>query len=393
MFIINKLNNKIFSWTLSILFIPHAVYASIQIESYLGSLETTPIDVPIIAWDNEEPLSRYTHDGELKRYIWLDNENQYLSENLFFIPRKELLGKEVRLCEAKNRSMDCSNQLTVTNPSLNNRSYRRSTPLSSLWQYQNTFESNIIYSYGVEWDVKTSFHFTGSAHTISGPMPWSVGVRVVDVATGSDLVFIPPTYPNPGTYSDFEATFSINANLGDATMIRLCSVIFAIETVPPLVIDNEKCVEKMVRDSDIESENSIYFYPPSAAQYQALFNEVLFKNTTSVVHGNKIKQYILGPRIYGNNNNLLVKYCDAIGEGVRPLNEEELTRFLESDTFDSTWPKNTGYWTNENDDTPPWSATILNGAGVVGGVMPDNNVQLSSAPNSYYRGFYICIRQ
>ena len=179
-------------FTIVTLIIPFNIYAAIKIESYTGMLDESPVGFPLLATNDRSPLSRYSSNGELNHYAWLDNENSFLSDSLMFIPGNEFVGKKVRLCKIKNTLMECSNEISLTEPNLSSRSSRSTGALGPLWQYQNTFESNLIFNSRTMFDIKTSFDFTGPDYTNEGPLPWYVGARIIDSTTGVDLVFISP---------------------------------------------------------------------------------------------------------------------------------------------------------------------------------------------------------
>jgi len=381
----------------------YPAYSGIKIESYSGSKSKTAAGAPILASNsNGEHLNRFTRNGNLNNYTWVDQKNRVLSQNLVFTPTNRDIGKKVKLCKVKGTSITCSNKLRITSPtqtvstrSISTRSISTRTvgSFASNWTYENKLTDNLIFDNDTQLEVRADYEYTGPTNATSGPIPTMTLARVIDVATNSDLISLTPLNTNPNTsYSDHSFPFTFNINYGNTSLIRFCTTVMVSESLPAFVSEAAKCVERMVRDSDIENSNSTFFYPPSPSQFNSLFPTVTFKNNESVTQAgsNPDKQYTLGPRVATGHSNLLSEYCSSIGPGIVPLSENELITFLSSSNFDNTWPNKTSYWTNATDNTEPLASAVPSGMGIVAGSTTGGNVESSAAANAYYRGFYVC---
>ncbi|MCZ4294422.1 hypothetical protein [Vibrio sinaloensis] len=366
---------------------------AIDIESYSGSSSVTPAGVPIFASGSDnQPLQKYNQNGSVNNYVWLDQRNKVLSRDLIYSPRNNLIGKRVKLCKVNRNRMNCSNQLRVTSANASPQSRmspmaRSITPFETFWNYSSQFSDDILLTSSSTINTITNFTFTGLGN--SGPRPTGLIPRITD-QNGTSLVslFVPI---NEG-YSDFTITNSAQVFLGTTQVINFCPDLLVTDTFPPVITNDSKCVSRMLRDGDLETDNSTYFYPPSPAQFNALFPSVTFKQTETVTSGSQTKTFVSGPRIDNSGNNLLEKYCSSIGNNIVPLDQNEMEVFANSSEFTpgNFWPTTTGYWTNVDDTTHPWSF-IPGGMGVVGGLtLPSGNAEFESGSNSYYRGYFMC---
>lgn len=363
-------------------------YSAINIESYSGSNVQTPSGVPIFASNSRgKHLNKYTRNGSMNNYTWLDNNNRALSDNLVFTPTIQHIGKRVRLCKINGTGVECSNELRITRaPATRNN---RALPLfTDNWDYENKFTDNFVFNDETELKVSTHYDYNGPANATSGPAPTLTLARITDVATGSDLVSLAPSSEAPRViYADHPVNFTLNINYGTTALIKFCTTIFATDTFPVKYENPDKCKIRTVRDGDKEGSDTTYFYPPTPAQFSSLFPNVTFKNNESVGDSTT---YTSGPRVTSGHENLLSEYCSSIGTDVDPLNENDLVSFLSSDSYDDTWPESTAYWTNVTDNTEPFASVVPLGMGIVAAVTTGNNVESSASPNAYYRGFYVC---
>lgn len=284
--------------------------------------------------------------------------------------------------------MNCSNTLRVI--SSRNRNVRSVIPPFNMnWDYNSQFDENVILMSATSFSTTTSFTYSGQ--TANGPMPIGLIPRITD-QNGLDLISM--HLPLNASYADFDVSFDAQVNLGPQTqIINFCPDLLVTDTFPPTISSNNKCISKLLRDGDIENSNSTYFYPPSPAQFNALFPNVNFIQTENVTSNNQSKSFVLAPRIDNSGNNLLEQYCSAIGNNIVPLNQSEMEIFANSNDFNpgDFWPGTTGYWANQDDLNHPWASLIPGGMGVVGGLtLPSGNPEFSSGSNSYYRGFYVC---
>lgn len=392
-----KSGNKYKQYTGLILALAFSSSASaIDIQSYSGSLTETPAGTPIFANGNDgQPLQKYNPDSSVNHYVWVDKLNNVLSQSLIFTPKSTHIGSEVKLCQVNNDQMNCSNELEVINSKMissgndRNRALRSITPFESVWSYSSQFDDDILLISTASFSTTT--HFTYSGQQTSGPLPIGLIPRITD-QDGNALVSL--HVPMNPTYSDFDFTFIANVNLGAGTQIvNFCPDLLVTDTFPPTLSSDSKCISKLLRDGDIESNNSNYFYPPSPAQFDALFPNVNFTQTETVTFNGESKNFVSAPRIDDSGVNLLDSYCRAIGENIVPLDQNEMEAFANSSDFvpGNFWPGTTGYWTNQNDNTHPWATLIPGGMGVVGGLtLPSGTPEFASGSNSYYRGFYIC---
>lgn len=362
---------------------------SMDIKSYTGSSNVTPIGVPIFAnGNNGQPLQKYNQNGTVNNYAWIDQKNRVLSRNLVFTPKNQHNGRRVKLCKVNSTSMNCSNTLRVI--SSGNRNVRSViSPFNINWDYNSQFDENVILMSATSFSTTTSFTYSGQ--TANGPMPIGLIPRITD-QNGIDLISMHLSLS--ASYADFDVSFDAPVNLGPQTqIINFCPDLLVTDTFPPTISSNSKCISKLLRDGDIENSNSTYFYPPSPAQFNALFPHVNFIQTENVTSNSQSKSFVLAPRIDDSGNNLLEQYCSAIGNNIVPLNQSEMEIFANSNDFTpgDFWPGTTGYWTNQNDLNHPWASLIPGGMGVVGGLtLPSGNPEFSSGSNSYYRGFYVC---
>lgn len=370
---------------------------AIDIESYSGSSSVTPAGVPIFASGSDnKPLQKYNLNGSVNNYVWLDQRNKVLSHSLIYSPRNNLIGKRVKLCKVSSNRMDCSNSLRVTSAnaatqsprSAMTRGARMIAPFNAFWNYSSQFSDEILLTSSNTVNTVTNFTYTGAGN--SGPLPTGLVPRITD-QDGVALVSL--HVPINEGYSDFTITNSAQVNLGAGTqVINFCPDLLVTDTFPPVITDDSKCVSRMLRDGDLETANSTYFYPPSPAQFKALFPNVSFKQTETVTSGSQTKTFVSGPRIDNSGNNLLEQYCRSIGNNIVPLDQNEMEVFANSSEFTpgNFWPTTTGYWTNVDDTAHPWSF-IPGGMGVVGGLtLPSGNTEFSSGANSYYRGYFVC---
>lgn len=369
--------------------------SSIDIQSYSGSVSVTPVGTPIFAnSDDHKPLQKYNPDGSVNNYVWVDRQNRVLSQSLIFTPINTHQGREIKLCKVSSDRMDCSNELKVTSfPLRQNRNLTRSaryiTPFDSVWDYSSQFDENILLISATSISTTTSFTYTGQPD--NGPLPIGLIPRITD-QDGNALVSL--HIPINAPYADFDLSSDLDVNLGNNTQIvTFCPDLLVTDTFPPTITSDTKCISRLLRDGDIENNNSTYFYPPSPEQFNALFPHITFKQNERVTFGVEEKTFVSAPRIDDNGNNLLEQYCSSIGENIMPLSQNEMEQFANSNQFTpgNFWPGSTGYWTNQNDDNHSWASLIPNGMGVVGGLtLSSGNTEFSSGANTYYRGFYVC---
>lgn len=369
--------------------------SSIDIQSYSGSVSVTPAGTPIFAnSDDHKPLQKYNPDGSVNNYVWVDRQNRVLSQSLIFTPINSHLGREIKLCKVGSALMDCSNELKVTSfPLRQNRNLTRSaryiTPFDSVWDYSSQFDENILLMSATSISTTTSFTYTGQPD--NGPLPIGLIPRITD-QDGNALVSL--HIPLSASYSDFDVSYDAQVNLGlDTQIINFCPDLLVTDTFPPTISSDNKCISRLLRDGDIENSHSTYFYPPSPAQFDALFSHVSFTQTEDVTFNNESKVFVSAPRIDNSGQNLLEQYCSSIGDNIVPLDQSGMEVFASSGDFspDNLWPGSTGYWTNQNDDSHPWNSFIPNGMGVVGGLTLQSGIpEYSAGANSYYRGFFVC---
>ncbi|MEF1285800.1 hypothetical protein QTN94_18195 [Vibrio sp. M250220] len=377
----------------AMLLVSSTSFAAINISSYDGSEVNTPVGIPILAEQDGNLVFKYKPNGKPNNYVWLDQKNRTLSRDLVFAPTDSDVGKRVRLCDVKRSSMSCSNELRVS-PSLNSRS-NRTNALSffSFWEYENFYDDDFLLDTQTSVTAITKFTYKDDApedgHVNAAKVLGILSADGVALATPIQLV-------GTTTKADKEVPFTFDSiSFGNSILVKFCSFIMADSGQGSVIREDDKCVERLLRDGGTEGGDKNYFYPPSPQQFNALFKNVSYLNTETVVVNNESKTYVYAPRYDVNSQNLLVEYCNAIaGAKAEPLTEAMMNTFIASDEFDSSWPGLTGYWTNDNPtNLPSWMSFIPGGFGKVGILTPNQgNPFYELASNEYYNGYYICKR-
>lgn len=364
-------------------------YAEMEIESYLGSRDETPVGIPILSSPENGLIKKYNDDGSVNQFAWIDGHGKVQSDNLFFVPNNSLRGNTIKLCKIDNVNMECSNELAVV-PNVR-QGMTRSNVLSfeDYWTFSNNFTDDFILNSATTVNTKATFTYKGPLNVTFGPRPTGMFRALFN---GSVALTTPQMEELNASYATFEheRAFTTDLKTSNVKLIGLCSALLVTEATEGYVTP-PKCEERLVRDSDIETDDTVYFYPPSPEQFLALFPSETFKQTETVTFNGKAKQYVYGPRARGSDN-LLATYCDAIGEDIKPMTENEMLVFANSDTFNQSWPGITGYWTKDNGTVQTWwGNSVPGGSGIVGILTASNsNPTFTPAANSYYRGFFVC---
>ncbi|TMX47432.1 hypothetical protein [Vibrio sp. Hep-1b-8] len=363
-------------------------YAAMEIESYLGSREETPVGIPILSSPENGPIKKYNDDGSVNQFAWIDSSGQVQSDNLFFAPSHKLRGKTIKLCNIDNVNMECSNELTVV-PNIRQRMTRSNVlNFEEYWDFSNQFTDDFILDSATTVNTKATFTYKGPVNASAGPKPVGILRALFNGNTALTTAQLEELTPSYATF-EHERAFTTDLKTNNVELLGLCSSV--VLTDATVGYFTPECDERLVRDSDIETNDTVYFYPPSPEQFSALFPSETMKKIESVTHNGKTKQYVYAPRARGNNN-LLEAYCDAIGEAAKPMTESEMLAFASSQTFNQSWPGSTGYWTKDTAILNTWwSNAIPGGNGIVGILTALNaNPTFTPAANSYYHGFFAC---
>ncbi|OEF11836.1 hypothetical protein [Aliivibrio logei] len=342
--------------------------------------------VPVFVQDNGQPIYHYAKDGSTNSYIWVDDENNLLGKGVFYTPGYELIGNSVRLCLVDTSSgSECSEPLKVYNTA--SESQRgRSYSGTDFWTIQdNIAQTSEITVNDTTLPLETTVTLLSGGESLGSQLPAISNLFYTLTAGATPLVSMVPytaEYPLSATSTLQESNA---VDLTGLESLELCSLAFYNQGNPTFEMSTQ-CDIRLVLPDTVDKTNG-YVYPPTIEQFTTLFPDKEYIASPPITVDGEDVSFVYAPRKL-NGVESLSKYCEYVSDTAKPLTAAEIATFVASADFDTTWPKDTSYWSNEEIAGPftipgvSWANVVIPDGARVGEIEP--------ASNELYNGYYFC---